>query len=102
MIAPEVIGEIERLLECGQLSNRGIAAQVGVSRGTVNAVANGQYARRRKESQRPDDFDFPHGPPRRCPACGRLVQMPCLACRVQKLALRRAETAAVFRQLRWP
>ncbi|HLA83676.1 MAG TPA: hypothetical protein VJL29_02695 [Thermoguttaceae bacterium] len=91
MIAPQVIHEIQRLLEREELSHRKIAARLGVSRGTVNAVADGSHARRDVcRRQRPDRFDPPHGPPRRCPVCGRLVQMPCLACHLQKLTAKRA------------
>lgn len=90
MIAQEIIREIEQLLHRGDLSRRKIAHQLGVSRGTVNAVANGTRARRNARRVGPiDRFEPPHGPPRRCPTCGRLVQMPCLACHLQKLSARR-------------
>jgi hypothetical protein len=90
MIAPDVITQIERFLEQGELSHRRIAAQLGVSRGTVNAVASGQRAERNaRRAAHHDDFEPPRGLPRRCPSCGRLVQMPCLACRLQSLAARR-------------
>jgi hypothetical protein len=87
MIAPQIIEEVERLLLQGSLSHRQIATQLGVSRGTVNAVANGQRAvRNARRAAHRDHFEPPQGLPRRCPSCGRLVQMPCLACRLQNLA----------------
>jgi len=93
MIAPEIISQIQRLLDRGELSHRKIASQLGVSRGTVNSVANGSRARREARRSPPvERFDPPHGPPRRCPSCGRLVQMPCLACGLQKLSARRNPT----------
>lgn len=81
MIASGVVGEIRCLLEKGTLSQRSIAARLGVSRGTVSAIALGKrpdYEARRR--LRGDDLIPPSGVPRRCPGCGRRVQMPCLAC----------------------
>ena len=101
MIAPEIIREIQRLLERGELSQRKIATKTGVSRGTVNSVANGSRADRdARRRQHSAGFDPPHGLPRRCPSCGRLVQMPCLACRLQKLATKRAAASGALRD-RW-
>ena len=93
MIAPEVIAEIERLLQHSGLSRRKIAFHLGVIRGTVNAVANGTRPRHRAPRRgRADDFAPPHGPPRRCRSCGRLVQMPCLACQLQEMLAKRNNT----------
>lgn len=91
MIAPAVVDEIKRLLEEEGLSQRKIARRTGASRGTVNAIALGKRpdceARRR---ERRGDFVTPGGPAVRCPSCGGMVQMPCLACRVRAMkALRR-------------
>ncbi|NQU24563.1 MAG: helix-turn-helix transcriptional regulator [Candidatus Nealsonbacteria bacterium] len=86
MITVTVVSEIREMLAEGRLSQRQIARGLGVSRGTVNAIARGRrpdYAARR--SRPSDDFTAPSGPPRRCPECGGLVQMPCLACRVRQL-----------------
>ena len=88
MIASGIVREIRRLLDQGELSQRKIAASTGVSRGTVSAIARGarpDYDARRRE--RGEDFIPPSGVARRCPGCGRLVQMPCLACRA--LAMRK-------------
>lgn len=86
MIAPQVVDEIKRLLDEGSLSQRGIARQLGVSRGTVHAIARGKrpdYHNRRGEEE--DQIVPPRGPWSRCRTCGGMVQMPCLACRVRAL-----------------
>ena len=86
MIAPEVVDQIKRLLDEGSLSQRSIARQVGVSRGTVHSIARGKrpdYNARRREKE--DEIAAPSGPWGRCPTCGGMVQMPCLACRVRAL-----------------
>jgi hypothetical protein len=83
MIGEAVLAEICQLLHEGKLSQRSIARQAGVSRGTVNAIALGKRPepglRRRADS----DFTPPSGPKRRCGGCGGKVQMPCLACYVR-------------------
>ena len=91
MIANAVVREIRDLLAGGELSQRKIARRVGVSRGTVNAIARGSrpnYAARRREPA--GDFIAPTGLPVRCPGCGGMVQMPCLLCRVREIKVGRA------------
>ncbi len=83
MLAPAVVAEIRGLLAGGELSQGEIARRWGVSRGTVNAIATGRRAARSAQTAADEPFTFPPGPPRRCPGCGGLVQMPCLACRVR-------------------
>ena len=85
MIAAALVEEVRRMLREGRLSQREIAKRLGVSRGTVNAIALG---RRRDGSalcrgQEEDDFTPPTGLPKRCPGCGGLAQMPCLACYIR-------------------
>jgi len=93
MIACEVVDEIKRLLEEGSLSQRRIARQLGVSRGTVHAIARGKRPDYRpREREQEDDSVSPHGPWRRCPTCGGMVQMPCLACRVRAMGEARRST----------
>ena len=86
MIATGVVEEIRALLAEGELSQRKIAQRVGVSRGTVNAIARGkrrdQAIRRRGCGT---DFAVPSGPLRRCPGCGGKVYMPCLLCLVRAI-----------------
>jgi predicted XRE-type DNA-binding protein len=79
MIAPKIAAEIRRLLDTQTLSQRKIAAIVGVSRGTVGSFAAG---RQRNESR--SKIDEPSGPPTRCPGCGSLVYLPCLLCLARK------------------
>jgi hypothetical protein len=81
MLATALIEEIDRLLREGKLSQRKIAAQLRVSRGTVSAIASGRRGLHGREVG--DDEPFAHGPqspPERCPCCGYRVYMPCLVC----------------------
>jgi len=81
MIAAAVTEEIRDLLAAGQLSQRKIASRVGVSRGTVNAIALGKRPDYTVRSRRQGGgFVPPSGRPRRCASCGGMVQMPCLLC----------------------
>lgn len=86
MIALEKVLEVRRLLDEGKLSRRKIARQTGVSRGTVNAIANGQ--RGLFGASQADAADGP-APQRatiasRCPGCGGLVYLPCLLCQAHR------------------
>jgi len=94
MIASAVAAEIQILLAEGRLSQRKIAKRLGVSRGTVHAIARGKrpaheaWHRLSPDSllMRPrDSLVRPSGLFRRCPTCGGMVQTPCLACYVRKL-----------------
>jgi DNA-binding XRE family transcriptional regulator len=81
MIAQELVDEIRRLLSEGRLSQRQIARELHVSRGTVGGIANG--TRRDRPPRRPDWADdplAPTGPLRRCPTCGGLAYLPCRLC----------------------
>lgn len=77
MLPLSKVQEIRRLLEEGELSQRKIATRVGVSRGTVGALATGK----RGDYGREPTVEEPLGPPERCPGCGQLVVMPCVYCR---------------------
>jgi transcriptional regulator with XRE-family HTH domain len=97
MITTTVVDEIRRMLQEGRLSQRNIARRIGVSRGTVNAIALGRRvscaARRRCDA---DGFTPPAGVPVRCPGCGARVQMPCLLCYIRTThGRRRAERSGV-------
>ena len=84
MIATALVEEIRRMLRERCISQREIAQRLGVSRGTVNAIANGRRRDcQRHRRQEEDDFTPPNGLPRRCPGCGGLTQMPCLACYIR-------------------
>jgi hypothetical protein len=81
MLATATVREIDRLLKEGDLSQRKIAARLGVSRGVVSAIASGRrglYGR-----NQPDDPSVPHratSQPERCPRCGYRIYRPCLVC----------------------
>ncbi|MCR4413099.1 MAG: winged helix-turn-helix transcriptional regulator [Thermoguttaceae bacterium] len=106
MIAPSMVDEIRRLLSEGRLSQRAIARRTGISRGTVAAIASGRrpdYEARRRAAG--IEYTPPRGKPVRCPGCGGLVQMPCLACQLRQRnhhATRRSEAPLGSRGLSRP
>ena len=79
MLAAKTVAEIQRLLDLKTHSQRRIAAIVGVSRGSVAAIASGK--RRDVPADAADDAPMNH-PVRRhgVPAAGGLVYMPCVFC----------------------
>ena len=85
MIATALVEEVRRMLREGGVSQRKIAERLGVSRGTVNAIALGRRRDRSADVRGCEEGDFtpPTGLPRRCPGCGGLAQMPCLACYIR-------------------
>ncbi|MGA2032918.1 MAG: helix-turn-helix transcriptional regulator [Thermoguttaceae bacterium] len=85
MIATPIVEEIRGLLAEGRLSQRKIAQRLGISRGTVNAIAQGKRADRPSDQDWHGGFPYPAGVPQRCPGCGGLVQMPCLLCHIRAL-----------------
>ena len=90
MIPPKTIAEIERMLAEDQLSQRGIARRLGVSRASVNKIALGRrpdydaIAEAIPQEDALREALVPKKPYRHCPECGVKVQMPCVACRVRK------------------
>jgi len=100
MIATALVEEVRRMLREGRVSQRKIARRLGVSRGTVNAIACGRRRDRsaRRRGHEEDDFTPPTGLPRRCPGCGGLAQMPCLACYIRaKKEARQAARSSLCR-----
>lgn len=92
MITPQVIREVKRLLEAGQMSQREIARRTGVSRATVGSVAMGRRPDYEQlEQERAAQHWRPQGPPRRCPGCGGLVYLPCRLCRLREETTRHRE-----------
>jgi predicted transcriptional regulator len=69
---------VKKLHEAGR-THREIAAEVGLSKGTVGRILNGTRKNRTTSLKRPTrDPDAPYV---RCPTCGgNKVQMPCIAC----------------------
>jgi predicted RNA-binding Zn-ribbon protein involved in translation (DUF1610 family) len=92
MIPQETIDQVRRLLGEGELSQRKIAELTGVSRGTVNAIALGKRPECQASEERRNVVVRPGGVPVRCPGCGGMVLMPCVACRVR--AIRRQQRLA--------
>lgn len=86
MKKPELIRRILTLLAEKHYSQRMIAKILGVSRGLVSSVASRkQTLLRHHVVDVEHTFQFPHGKPQRCPSCGVLVQMPCLACQIRQM-----------------
>lgn len=84
MLAPDVVERIGSLLAAGRMSQREIARFLRISRGTVVAIAHGRrpdYSARSAAALR--QGDAVPGPVERCPGCGAMVRMPCLACRLR-------------------
>jgi hypothetical protein len=83
MLPVALITEIDRLLRAGELSQRKIAAHLGVSRGVVSAISHGRRGLHGKETD-PTRIPLHHArAPSRCPNCGYRVQLPCLICKAR-------------------
>jgi len=81
MIPLETVLEVKRLLAEGRLSQGQIAKKLGISRTFVNFVNRGRL--RTPLEARIKDAPDREPTPRRCPDCGALVYMPCIACRTR-------------------
>ncbi len=79
MLPLKLIQEVRRLVDAGELTQRQIAIQVGVSRGIVSAIASGK----RGLHGCPDTLKDYELPPQRCLGCGARVHMPCVLCRAR-------------------
>ena len=77
MLSDEVVLEIRRLLDEGNLSWRAIGERIGVSRTMVGHVAKGR--RRPKSLVAEGKTQLPS----RCRKCGGMVYKPCRLCRVR-------------------
>ena len=85
MLKPQIVLKILFLLKEKKFSQRKIAKMIGVSRGTVSAIALGKRKLIRFLSVREEaSFILPRGPYCRCPTCGAKTKMPCLACQLRK------------------
>ena len=85
MLKHQFVLKILFLLKEKKFSQRKIAKMTGVSRGTVNAIAQGKkklvgYI----AAQENQNFISPKGQPRRCSTCGAKTKMPCLACHLRE------------------
>lgn len=86
MLALEQVLEVKRLLDEGRLSRRSIALVTGVSRGSVNAIANGE--RGLFGAPPSEELVERSSIAQRCPGCGGMVYTPCVYC--EAVAHRRA------------
>jgi len=90
LISADRVNTAVRLLRAGE-SQRGVARQTGLARGTVAVIAAGKHPRQRLGVWAPDFGESTGAPdPQRCPSCGRLVRPPCLVCEVQGRHRRRS------------
>lgn len=96
MISQGTVAEICRLLGEGELNQRQIADRLGISRGTVNAIATGKRGRHgaRPRSEVGLPYDPEDAPPVRCPGCGARVYLPCIACRARNYGYRKRKGTA--------
>jgi Helix-turn-helix domain len=89
MLPTSLVHEIDRLLKAGTLSHRKIALRLGVSRGTINAIANGRRGLHGKDPTDNRRAQTPSFAPTRCQDCGYRVYLPCLICSARQHKQRR-------------
>ena len=80
----ELVREIDRLLQEGQLSQRKIAERLRVSRGIISAIARGRRGLHGRETENAHSTLGRSSPPVRCPECGYRVFLPCVICRIRQ------------------
>jgi IS30 family transposase len=95
MLSLSIVEEIDRLLKEGKMSQRKIAQRLGISRGTVSAIANGQRALFGRVEDDAAEEPGPKLPAQRCPKCGFTVHLPCLVCRTREYRQGRRVLAAL-------
>ena len=84
MLSVTQVLEIRRLIDEDELSQREIAEEVGVSRGSVAAIANGRRGVHGREQRTKIGIREPtRSFASRCPGCGGLVYKPCRLCRLR-------------------
>lgn len=81
MLSEKIAREIHTLIDHGY-SFRRVAELVGVSRGSVAAIARSRRGTA-GEDILPDESDLVLQPPERCGECGAWVRLPCVACRTR-------------------
>ena len=84
MLPVALVQEVDRLLHEGELSQRKIESRLGVSRGTVSAIASGRRGLYGRELEEDCSDRIPMSPPIRCRHCGYRVYMPCLVCEARR------------------
>ena len=97
MLEHRLVLQIVLLLSQKKYSQRQIAKMMGVSRGTVNAIARGKRQFTPKKAELDENkIPLPRGEPCRCPLCGAMVRMPCLACTLRRIAKKRKRNSEDF------
>lgn len=92
MLPLAVVKEVRRLLDEGEMSQRGIARKLSISRGTVGAIASGRrgiYGREPKSQE--STLCCLDLPPERCTGCGAMVYKPCVLCQARQYRARQKE-----------
>ncbi len=99
MLPLPIVEEIRRMLD-ERLSQRKIAEKLGVSRGTVGAIASGRRGLYGREpSAQHDHFDTLEFTAERCAGCGAMVYKPCLLCRARSYRRRQRRLSENNRRL---
>lgn len=78
MLDPVLVNQIEDLLAAGTTYQE-IRRRCHVSNGAIADIAHGRWCR----SARAPEPGPRTGRVDRCPTCGRLIRLPCLACEVR-------------------
>lgn len=88
MLSQHVIDEARRILSEGRMSQRQIAEQLHISRGTVSALALGQRGSHGREVATAQPLQIRIV---RCRGCGGLVCIPCVLCRTRRFIAERRQ-----------
>ena len=92
---PDVIEEIQRRLALPRATRRSVAREMGISRGTVDAVANGKREPIELGPLEPDELEI-SVPPERCGGCGGKINvLPCVLCRARTIRARRRRARTI-------
>jgi hypothetical protein len=94
MLPIEIVHEISSLLREGLLSQRQIAARLGVSRATVGVIASGERGLHgRGEPETMPRARIGRRRPLRCRGCGYRVYMPCRICIAREIRRQKSSGA---------
>ena len=97
MLNASIVEQVRQLLIEEKLSQRQVARQLGVSRSSVQAIAQGRHTRDVRPAAAEQPWSEPVGPLQRCPTCGGRVLMPCLLCYVRGLQERHRQRCKAAR-----
>ncbi len=101
MLPLVVVEKVRRMLDERKMSHRKIADKLGISRGTVGAIASGRrgvYGR--EPGQKSPTLCCLELPPERCSGCGATVYLPCVLCSVRKYQARQNRIQSISMQRR--